>query len=132
MFVDTSALVAMLTNEDDAADFAQRLSQTSKRLTSPIAQFETVAAVARNNALAFDEAGQAVESFLQLLNIQVLALPPKASILALEAFERFGKGLGHPAQLNMGECYSYACARYFRVPLLFKGTGFVQTDIERA
>ncbi|WP_034999240.1 type II toxin-antitoxin system VapC family toxin [Beijerinckia mobilis] len=132
MFVDTSALVAMLTNEDDAADFAQRLSQTAKRLSSPIAQFETVAAVARINALPLDEAGQAVESFLQLLNIQVLALPPKASILALEAFERFGRGNDHPAQLNMGECYSYACARYFRVPLLFKGNGFVQTDIERA
>jgi len=131
MFVDTSALVAMLTNEDDAADLAQRLSQTSKRLTTPIAIFETVAAVARVLDLPLDEAREAVETFLQLLNVQVLALPPRASTLALEAFERFGNGRDHPAQLNMAACFSYACARYYRMPLLYKGDEFRQTDIER-
>jgi ribonuclease VapC len=51
---------------------------------------------------------------------------------ALYAFARYGKGRGHPAQLNLGDCFAYAVARDRRVPLLFKGNDFSQTDIEPA
>ena len=50
---------------------------------------------------------------------------------ALDAFSRFGKGQGHPAQLNMGDCFAYAVAKNRRVPLLYKGNDFVHTDVKR-
>lgn len=48
---------------------------------------------------------------------------------ALEAFARYGKGQGHPAQLNMGDCFAYAVARNLRTMLLFKGDDFSRTDL---
>ena len=51
---------------------------------------------------------------------------------AATAFERFGKGRGHPAQLNLGDCMTYAVAKTHGVPLLYKGNDFDNTDIRRA
>ena len=58
-------------------------------------------------------------------------VPAEVRGLALEAFERFGKGR-HPAALNFGDCFAYARARSARAPLLYKGDDFAQTDIETA
>ena len=130
MFVDASALVAMMTDEADAAALASRLAATGgKPITSPIAVFETAVAVSRVLALDVDVAQDAVARFLDLMGINVLSMPASAGSLALDAFARYGKGRGHPAQLNMGDCFAYACARYYRSPLLFKGEDFVHTDI---
>ncbi len=130
MFVDASALVAMMTDEADAAALAGRLAATGgKPITSPIAVFETAVAVSRVLALDVDVAQDAVARFLDLMGINVLSMPASAGSLALDAFARYGKGRGHPAQLNMGDCFAYACARYYRSPLLFKGEDFVHTDI---
>jgi ribonuclease VapC len=52
--------------------------------------------------------------------------------LALDAARRYGRGTGHPARLNFGDCFSYACAKSAGVPLLFVGADFAQTDIEAA
>jgi ribonuclease VapC len=59
------------------------------------------------------------------------AFPAEARTTALDAFERFGKGR-HPAALNLGDCFAYACARLAGAPLLYKGDDFPQTDIETA
>lgn len=72
-----------------------------------------------------------VRTFLKLMDIEVVPIPPEAADLAIDDFERFGKGRD-PAALNFGNCFAYACARHFRVPLLFKGEDFSQTDIEVA
>lgn len=56
---------------------------------------------------------------------------PETARIALDAFDRYGKGR-HPAQLNFGDCFAYACARYLGKPLMFKGADFPQTDIEAA
>jgi ribonuclease VapC len=133
MFVDASALVAMMTDETDAATLAGRLAASGgKPITSPIAVFETTAAVARVLALDVDVAQDAVARFLDLMGINVLSIPASAGPIALDAFNRYGKGRGHPAQLNMGDCFAYACARYYRSPLLFKGDDFSTTDIAAA
>lgn len=133
MFVDASALVAMMTDETDAATLAGRLAAGgAKPITSPIAVFETTAAVARVLALDVDVAQDAVVRFLDLMGINVLSIPASAGPIALDAFARYGKGRGHPAQLNMGDCFAYACARYYRTPLLFKGDDFSKTDIAAA
>jgi ribonuclease VapC len=132
MFVDASAIVAMMTDERHAAELAARLGRAATRLTSAVAVFEATAAVARVLALPVPTAGEAVSEFLGLMAIEVVPLPAEIAPLAVDAFARFGKGQRHPAQLNMGDCVAYACARFYEQPLLFKGADFSQTDVEPA
>lgn len=131
MFIDSSALIAMLTDEADAAAFGARLQQSPKRMTSPGAVWEAAVGISEKLGLSIEEASGAIGTFVGATNIQVLATPPRAGFIALEVFDRFGEGR-HPANLGFGECMAYACARYYRQPLLFKGRGFSQTDIEVA
>ncbi len=88
-------------------------------------------AVARNLGLEIRDASDAVEQFLRLADIEVVAIPPEARAIAIEAYDRFGKSR-HPAALNFGDCFAYACARRARMPLLYKGDDFARTDIETA
>ncbi|WP_199626806.1 type II toxin-antitoxin system VapC family toxin [Rhizobium sp. OAE497] len=129
MFVDASALTAILTSEEDGPDLLARLQSGSRRLTSPLAVWETAIAVARILGLDVADAHQAVEDFLQLAAIEVIAVPAETRHAAITAYARYGKSR-HPAALNFGDCFAYACARAQRVPLLYKGDDFAQTDIE--
>jgi ribonuclease VapC len=132
MFVDASAIVAMAAGEADAAHFAAAVATVPGCVTSPIAVYESALAVARILAIPVDQANRALEEFLALARIEVVPVPPEAAPLAIDAFARYGKGQGHPAQLNMGDCFAYACARHFDVPLLYKGDDFARTDVRRA
>ncbi len=131
MFVDASALTAMLTDERDARALLSRLQSYPKRATSPLAVWETTVAVARILGLSMRDAGAAVEEYLTLMGIAVIAVEPQTRMLALDAYDRYGKSR-HPAALNFGDCFAYACARHDGVPLLYKGDDFPQTDIEAA
>jgi ribonuclease VapC len=131
MFIDASALTALLTDEHDARELLARLQQTRTRLTSPLAMWEAAIAVARVLDLSVGETAEAVERYLELLEIELVAVPPETATIALDAFDRYGKGR-HPARLNFGDCFAYACARHFGQPLMFKGSDFPQTDIEAA
>jgi ribonuclease VapC len=132
MFVDASAIVAMMAGEEDAKVLAARLDRSAIRTTSPIGIFEASAAVARLLALSVSDASEAVRDFLALADIEVLPVPIEAGAIAIDAFARYGKGRKHAAQLNMGDCFAYACARHHGYPLLYKGTDFAETDIEPA
>jgi ribonuclease VapC len=129
MFIDASALTALLADESDARELLARLSQSNTRLTSPLAVWEATIAVARVLGLTIGETADALERYLELMEITVVAVPPEAARIALEAFDRYGKGR-HPARLNFGDCFAYACARHLAEPLMFKGADFPQTDIE--
>jgi len=131
MFVDASALVAMLTREDDAESLARRLQNAPSRVTSAIAVFEAAMAVARKREWSPDEAGALVTRFLGIASIDIIGLGAREGEAAIEAFERFGKGR-HAARLNMGDCFAYACAKTHGLPLLFKGDDFAKTDIAAA
>lgn len=131
MFIDASALTALLADENDARELLARLAQSNTRLTSPLAVWEATIAVARVLDLTIAETADALERYLTLMEIKVVAVPPEAGRIALEAFDRFGKGR-HAARLNFGDCFAYACARHFAQPLMFKGADFPQTDIEAA
>ena len=65
------------------------------------------------------------------LNIVVEPLTARQATIAREAYSRFGKGIGHPARLNFGDCFAYALAKDFDEPLLFVGQDFVHTDVRR-
>ncbi len=131
MFIDASALTAMLVDERDARELLARMQNYPRRVTSPLAVSETVVAVACILGLEVDAAEAAVEDFLALTGVGVEPVPAEVRRLALDAFACFGKGR-HPAALNFGDCFAYACAKQVGLPLLYKGEDFPQPDIEAA
>ena len=131
MFVDASALVAMLVSEEEAPSLFKRLEAAETRLTSAMAVWEASVAVSRILHRSIKAAESEVNALLRLLEIEGVTVPASIASGALDAFDRYGKGR-HPAQLNFGDCFAYACARHFGQPLLFKGDDFTRTDIEAA
>jgi len=88
-------------------------------------------AVSRDLDLSITTAAEALESYLEIMEIELVAVPSGAARIALDAFDRSDKGR-HPARLNFADRFAYACSRYFGEPLMFKGANFAQTDIEAA
>ena len=131
MFLDASAFCSMLMNEDDAGTFSIKLREARQRITSPIAMWETIISASKGLGTDLEVVRLDVERYVTEFQISVVAIEPDMTRLALDAFRRYGKGR-HPAALNFGDCFSYACARYHNVPLLYKGNDFSQTDIEAA
>lgn len=129
MFVDTSVVVAILSGEDDASDWAQRLERAPIRITSALVVLE--AAMRLSTKLATDplEVEAAIADFLREAKIEITPIDGADGHLAIRAFADFGKGRGHPAQLNLADCLSYACAKNRDVPLLYKGNDFSRTDL---
>ena len=129
MFVDASALVAILTLEPEADALSERIEKSPELFTSPVALFETVVVVARKSRLATDIVSQRVRAFLDRVGIEVREIDKRTGDLALAAFAHYGKGQGHPARLNLGDCFAYAMAKQHGVPLLYKGDDFSKTDL---
>jgi ribonuclease VapC len=90
--------------------------------------FETALAVARVSGADIAAARRDVEGYLAASRVELVEIGEAELARALDAFDRFGKGR-HPADLNMGDCFAYACAKTKGVPLLFKGDDFTQTDV---
>lgn len=130
MFVDASALIAMLTDEEQARLLAGRLQNASNRVTAPPCVIEAVAAVAAETGLSPERAGAVIGRFLDLMGIRSVSLPAQLAGPASAAMERFGRSAARPGGLGPGDCLVYAAARYFRMPLLFSGPAFAATDIE--
>ncbi len=127
--VDSSVLVAVLAPEVDGQAFAMRIQESSAPITSPLAVFETVLALCRLRQASVADMTAVVSEFLARAGARILPMDADLHIAALQAHERYGKGTGHPARLNMGDCFSYAMARRAGVPLLYKGEDFALTDL---
>lgn len=104
MFVDASALTGMIAREDGHEEVLARLEAAPWRLTSPIGVFETVAAVARIVAIAPADARPVVLDALEAMGVVVREVPAEIVDAAQDASERYGKGQGHPAPLDTGDC----------------------------
>lgn len=128
MFVDASAIIAILARESDAASLAARLGQAVKVYLSPIVAYEATLGLARVGSISLVDARMLLNRFLEELPSEIIPITVALSDKAIEAFARFGKGR-HVAGLNMGDCFAYACAQSLSVPLLFKGDDFPRTDI---
>jgi len=128
MFIDASALVAITGEESDGLVLADRVRRSDRVYTSALALYESSLGLARARNLATADAQIAIEQFVAASRAQIVPITAEIGRLAIEAFVRFGRG-NHPARLNMGDCFAYACARSLGVPLLFKGDDFAQTDI---
>ena len=131
MFLDASAMIAVIVREEDGQALAARLGQADRVHTSPIAIYEAVLGVARIRNSGTPGAQRIVDQFLSAAGAEIVPITAEIGRGATRAFERFGRGQ-HPARLNMGDCFAYACARALGVPLLFKGDDFSQTDIAAA
>jgi len=128
LVVDTSALVAILKSEPEASAFADLLA-ASRTYASQATLFELHCVAIRSAGII--DPGLAA-SLLDKLEISPVAFDTTQRAAAQIAYERYGRGTKHPAQLNMGDCFSYALARTRSLPLLFKGEDFIHTDIEPA
>lgn len=129
MFIDASAIIAILAREPGWEVFATAIDNAAAPTTSPLAIYEAVAGLSRAASLAIEDARRTVDHFLDRARISIEPIDRAAGDLALSAFARYGKGRGHPAQLNLGDCFAYAMARQRGVPLLYKGEDFALTDI---
>ena len=128
MFVDASAIVAILSREPERGVLAARLDEAQGAKTSPLAVFEAVAAIVRKERLSVRRATELVEAFLKHARIDIVSIEAEAHGAALRAFDRYGKGR-HPAKLNLCDCFAYAMAKQHGVPLLYKGDDFALTDL---
>lgn len=129
MFIDTSVIVAILSGEDDAATLAGCIESAPERFTSVLVILE--AAMRLSTKLAIDPVivEQRIDAFLTAAEIALVAMDKQTASLAIQAFARYGKGRGHPAQLNLADCLSYACAKRHALSLLYKGSDFSETDL---
>jgi ribonuclease VapC len=128
MFVDASVIVAVIAKEPDAAAFSAQLGRAGKVYFSPIVFYEATLGLARALNLSVAHAQALVAEFLATLAGESVPITAERGAKAIAAFERYGKGR-HPAALNMGDCFAYACAQDLDVPLLFKGDDFSKTDV---
>ncbi len=130
--IDASAIVAILTGEPEGSVLIEALERAGSALASPIAVYEAALGLRRKRFCSVTEAETDVLEFLALVGAEVSPLDRDAAHEALDAFARFGKGTGHPAQLNLGDCFAYAHAKINGLPLLFTGHDFSKTDIAAA
>lgn len=131
IFIDASAMISMIVGEPDADAIADRLGTDRVRSCSAISVWETVAGLCRSYRFSIEAAVATVRSFLDLNGIAYVDIAEREYEVASRAHAEFGKGR-HPAALNMGDCFAYACARVNRAALLFKGDDFGMTDIRPA
>ncbi len=128
MILDTSAVLAILFREPDAARFARAITSAPTRRMSAATLLETSIVLESRSGPA---AGYELDAFLQEAGIELEPVTPEQAHAARRAWRRFGKR-NHPAGLNFGDCFSYALAETTREPLLFKGSDFELTDIKVA
>src|SRR6516165_2766373 len=125
MVIDSSAIVAILLNEADAADIAQAIESNSQRLLSAANLLEASIVIESRKGEA---GGRELDLLIYRAAIEIVAVDQEQAELARIAWRRFGKGR-HLAGLNYCDCFAYALAKTRRLPLLFQGDDFSQTDI---
>lgn len=129
MFIDTSVIVAILSDEDDARRWSDEIERAATPFTSALVVLEAVMRLSTKLAVEPIEVAKIIETFLAEAEIAVMPIDANDGRVAVEAFQLYGKGRGHPAQLNLADCLSYACAKSRGLPLLYKGNDFAATDL---
>jgi ribonuclease VapC len=128
MIVDASAVLAVLRDEPDAAVFAAAIGGSASPRISAANFVEAAIVVDRGRSPI---ATRRFDEFIDKARLAIEPVTEAQARIAREAYRDFGKGSGHPAQLNFGDCFAYALAKEKGEPLLFKGTDFSLTDVPR-
>ena len=126
MVIDSSAIIAVLLNEANAAQIAEAIDSGSQRLLSAASLLEASIVIESRKGEA---AGRELDLLIYRAAIEVVAVDQDQVEIARIAWRRYGKGR-HPAGLNYSDCFSYALARSRGLPLLFQGEDFSRTDID--
>ena len=129
MIIDTSALIAILRVEDDARDMALAIERAEVRRISAANYLEAAAVI---DASRDPVASRRFDELVDTADLQVEPVTHDQARIARDAYRDFGKGSGHKAGLNFGDCFAYALAKDTGEPLLFKGDDFAQTDVAAA
>jgi ribonuclease VapC len=129
VIVDSSALIAILTDEPEALALSQVLDQPQIARLSAASYLET--------SIVLDKHKDAVlsaklDGLIESAKMLIEPVTVEQAKIAREAYRNYGKSSGHPANLNFGDCFSYALARDKREPILYKGDDFVHTDLRSA
>ena len=125
MVIDSSAVIAILLGEPEAARLAHAIAAAPVRLMSSFSALECALVI---EAKKGEAGGRELDLLLLRAGVEVSAFDADQQEIARDAWRRFGKGR-HPAGLNIGDCCAYALAVVVHEKLLFKGTDFTQTDI---
>lgn len=139
MFLDASIVVEILAREEDWQVQAAKLEPHHGRLVhSPMVRFEAVLALARlaqrksdrsPDTEVFARVGQLFDEFVTGVGSKEIEISSEIGHGALYAASTYGKVVGHKADLNLGDCFSYACAKSLGIGLLYKGNDFALTDL---
>jgi ribonuclease VapC len=124
--IDASALLAIIQGEPEANRFLTAIRNADRALVSAVTVLETGMVLrARRGAAGVQE----LNGLLEAIAVEIVAFDATSAALALDAFERYGKGINPKARLNLGDCAVYALAKEMNAPPLFKGEDFAETDI---
>jgi ribonuclease VapC len=129
MIVDSSALIAIVTKEKDGPALARKIDEAARVSMSAATYLETAIVLDKPR----DPARSArLDELILDLEMVIEPVTFEQARIARQAYRDYGKGSGHPANLNFGDCFSYALAREKREPILYKGDDFVRTDLRSA
>jgi ribonuclease VapC len=129
MIIDASALIAILRDEPEARTFAKAIASTNIRRVSAVNYVEAAAVIdASRNPVA----SRRLDDLFREAELIIETVTEAQARIAREAYRDFGKGSGHPAGLNFGDCFAYALAKTTGEPILFKGDDFTRTDLSPA
>lgn len=129
MIVDPSAIIAILTGEEEREQFFNLLMKADAVHLSAASRVELTAVIVRKRLAAGE---QRLTDLFDACDIAIVPFTVAHAELASDAYRRFGRGSGHAARLNLGDCFSYALARERDAPLLFTGDDFRHTDVRVA
>jgi ribonuclease VapC len=127
VIIDSSAVLAILFDEDDAPDYAREIDAAEAPRMSAANWLETAIRVDRSGNPV---ASNAFDDFVREAELLVEPVTATQVQIARAAYRAYGRGTGHPAKLNFGDCFAYALARETGEPLLFKGDDFSRTDVK--
>jgi ribonuclease VapC len=129
MVIDSSALIALLLTEPETPWFVTAIAGAPRRLVGAATYLETaIVMIARSGP----DAQEKLDQLLAELAVEIVPFTRDQAALAIAAFKQYGKGSGHPAALNFGDCFTYALAKLTGEPVLFKGADFSRTDLAQA
>lgn len=129
MIVDTSALVAILEREPEGSRFRELLRDADSVSISAGTLLEAAIVLDSRDPTT---TSRLLDALVEALDVQVVPVDERQVAIARAAYRDFGRGSGHPAQLNFGDCFAYALATITRESLLFKGDDFSHTDVQSA
>lgn len=130
--VDSSAIIAIFRQEDDAVRFAQGIASDDDPIISAANIVEISIVLRGLKKIPPEKAERWLDDFIEMAGIRIEAVTSDQARLARSAHLQFGKGTGHGAALNYGDCFAYGLAKAMDVPLLCKGGDFPLTNIELA